>query len=330
MAEQTKAENTAADSAEGGADKNIYDSVFHTIVQNLPQLLIALINLTFGKDYPEDITITQLKETHHHKSGKTTTDCFLLIGETTYHIECQTNPDGTMALRMVEYDIMIALEEAWRNQSDEIELPSSCVVYLRHTKNIPDIYRVTIRGQDDQRMEYRCPVVKVQNYSLDELFEKNLLMLLPYYIMRYEGKFRSIEDNADLRNQFLAEVTALSDRLEAAVSPDDKTGIYQDLIQLITDIAKYELREYQNTLEGVKKIMEARILPLPSDSLRAAERRGVARGIQQGIEQGRTDTLNTIYRNLYNKGTSIPDIAETTGQTVDTVTSGLRFQGFAV
>ena len=65
-----------------------------------------------------------------------------------------------MALRMVEYDMMIALEEAWRNQSDEIELPTSCVVYLRHTKNIPDIYRVTIHGQDDQRMEYRCPVIK--------------------------------------------------------------------------------------------------------------------------------------------------------------------------
>ena len=249
MAEQTKPENTAADNEEAGSNKNIFDSVFHTIVQNLPQLLIALINLTFGKDYPEDITITHLTETHHHKSGKTTTDCFLLIGETTYHIECQTNPDGTMALRMVEYDMMIALEEAWRNQSDEIELPSSCVVYLRHTKNIPDIYRVTIRGQDDQRMEYRCPVVKVQNYSLDELFEKNLLILLPYYIIRYEGKFHDMEDDADLRNQFLSEVTALSDRLEAAVSPDDKTGVYQDLIQLITDIAKYELREYQNTLD---------------------------------------------------------------------------------
>ena len=91
--------------------------------------------------------------------------------------------------------------------------------------------------------------------------------------------------------------------------------------------------------------MEARILPLPSDSLRAAERRGVARGIQQGVEQGiqqgiqlgieqehhtYVDTLNTIYRNLYNKGSSIPDIAETTGQTIDTVTSGLRFQGFSV
>lgn len=35
MAVQTKAEKTAADNAEGGADKNIYDSVFHTIVQNL-------------------------------------------------------------------------------------------------------------------------------------------------------------------------------------------------------------------------------------------------------------------------------------------------------
>ena len=135
----------------------------------------------------------------------------------------------------------------------------------------------------------------------------------------------------------MTNTTALSDRLEAAVSPDDKAGVYQDLIQLITDIAKYELRAYRNTLEGVTTIMEARILPLPSDSLRAAERRGVAQGIQQGIQLGieqehhtYVDTLNTIYRNLYNKGNSIPDIAETTGQTIDTVTSGLRFQGFSV
>ena len=75
--------------------------------------------------------------------------------------------------------------------------------------------------------------------------------------------------------------------------------------------------------------MEARILPLPSDSIRAAERRGIQIGIEQE-HHTYTDTMNTIYRNLYNKGTSIPDIAETTGQTVDTVTSGLRFQGFAV
>ncbi|MBQ9349150.1 MAG: hypothetical protein IJT94_17730, partial [Oscillibacter sp.] len=67
MAEQTKPENTAADNEEAGSNRNIFDSVFHTIVQNLPQLLIALINLTFGKDYPEDITITHLTETHHHK-----------------------------------------------------------------------------------------------------------------------------------------------------------------------------------------------------------------------------------------------------------------------
>ena len=91
MAEQTKAENTAADNEEAGSNQNIFDSVFHTIVQNLPQLLIALINLTFGKDYPEDIEVLQLRNEHHHKSGVITTDCFLLIGEATYHIECQTN-----------------------------------------------------------------------------------------------------------------------------------------------------------------------------------------------------------------------------------------------
>ena len=343
MAEQTEAENIVDESEEGGSNQNIYDSVFHTIVQNLPQLLIALINLTFGKDYPEDITITHLKETHHRKTGNTRTDCFLLIGEATYHIECQTRHDGVMALRMFEYDMAIALEEAWQKQVEKIRMPSSCVIYLSHTKNTPDVYRLTILGQDDQRMEYRCPVIKVQNYSLDELFEKNLLMLLPFYIMRYESKFPDMEKDDDLRRQFLDEVAALSDRLEKTVSPDDKAGVYQDLIQLITDIAKYELKAYRNTLEGVTTIMEARILPLPSDSLRAAERRGVARGIEQGIEkgieqgieqgigrgrkEGEKTMFNSMVRTMYEKGCSVLQIASLTDNSEEAIKDALRMQG---
>ena len=221
---------------------------------------------------------------------------------------------------------MTAFELAWMNNSDVLRLPSSCVVYLRHTKNTPDEHMMRIEGTDGQSMMYCCRVLKVQNYTLEEMFEKRLLMLLPYYIMRYEKQFPRIEADENLRNKFLAEVKTLSDGLEAAVRPEEKAVVYSDLIQLIMDIADYELQQYENTLKGVKEIMGGRILPLPSDSLRDAEQRGIARG----IEQGRTDTLNTIYRNLYNKGNSISDIAETTGQTIDTVTSGLRFQGFSV
>ena len=333
MAEQTSISTAEGQVSKDATDKSneslmkdsegsttIYDDVFHTIAQKLPQLMIALINLCFGTNYPEDVEYQHIRNEHYHRSGKLITDFLMIINGITYHFECQSKPDGTMVLRMMEYDFMIAFELAWLNDSDRLKLPSSCVVYLRHTKNTPDEHRMTIEGSDGQTMIYHCRVLKAQNYTLDEMFEKNLLMLLPYYIMRYEKQFPRIEEDDDLRTKFLSEIQTLSDRLREAVRPEEKAVIYPDLIQLINDIADYELQGYQKTLEGVKKIMGGRILPLPSDYIRKAE------------EEHRTyvNTMNTIYRNLYNKGNSIQEIAETTGQTIDTVTSGLRFQGFSV
>lgn len=35
---------------------------------------------------------------------------------------------------------------------------------------------------------YRVPTVKMADYTAESIFEKNLLMLLPFYIMRYEKR----------------------------------------------------------------------------------------------------------------------------------------------
>ena len=331
MAESTKAGNTAT----------IFDDVFHTIAQNLPQLMIALINLSFGTDYPADTEYQQIRNEHYHRSGKVITDFIMIIQGITYHMECQSNPDGTMVLRMMEYDFMIAFEQVAQTPSAVLRLPSSCVVYLRHTKNTPEEHRMTILGEDGQSMDYRCRVVKAQNFTLDEMFEKNLLMLLPFYIMRYEKQFPRMEADAELRARFLKEVAEMADRLESAVSPEEKAVVYPDLVQLITDIAEYELRQYQSTLEGVKDIMGGRILPLPSDPIRKARKEGLEEGIEKGIEKGlekgreeerraHMDTMNTIFRNLYDRGDTVSMIAKVTGQTVEAVTNGLRNQGAAL
>lgn len=320
----------AAEETEDPQVRNIFDSVFHTIVQNLPHLLIALINLSFGTDYPKNAEILPLHEEHHHKSGQINTDCYLRIGKMMYHIECQTNPDGTMALRMVEYDFMIALEEAWTRKADTLRLPSSCVVYLRHHKNTPDEHRLTILGDGGQSMEYLCRVIKVQNYTLDEIFEKNLLMFLPFYIMRYERQFPGMEEDEPLRVRFLREVEELTDRLQRAASQEEQAGVYQDLVALITDIAEYELKMYRKTLEGVKDIMEARILPLPSDSIREAKREGRAEGRAEGREEGLTSMFNSLIRTMYEKGCSVLQIADLTDHSEEAVRNALCTQGLAV
>ena len=47
---------------------------------------------------------------HYEKFGKVITDSIIQIEGHIYHIECQSEKDGNMAVRMMEYDFAIALE----------------------------------------------------------------------------------------------------------------------------------------------------------------------------------------------------------------------------
>ena len=95
----------------GESFNTIFDDVFRTIAQKMPFLLIPLINEVFGTAYTEDQEFEQLCNEHYEKFGKIVTDSILRIEGRLYHMECQSQKDGDMTLRMVEYDFAIALEQ---------------------------------------------------------------------------------------------------------------------------------------------------------------------------------------------------------------------------
>ena len=68
----------------------------------------------FHTSYPEDVKIVHLRNEHQLEEGELITDARLLIGDKVYHIECQSTDDATMAIRMFEYDLAIALESRRR------------------------------------------------------------------------------------------------------------------------------------------------------------------------------------------------------------------------
>lgn len=90
-----------------------------------------------------------------------------------------------MMLRMVEYDFFIALADAQKqNGAYRLRMPKSCVLYLRGDANVPNEDELELELADGQTVIYRVPNVKVGEYTIDKIFEKKLLMFLPYYIMR--------------------------------------------------------------------------------------------------------------------------------------------------
>lgn len=270
-----------------GSNNTIFDDVFLTLLEKLPHLVIPLINEVFHTDYTEEDEVTQLREAHQTQEGRRTTDSTLRIRDKWYHIECQSNPDSTIIIRMIEYDFSIALEHVKKiNKKYVLEFPRSCILYLRHTKHTKEAEEVEVHFPDGSRFRYKVPIIKVQEYTKDKLFQKKLLFLLPFYIMRYEKEKKRIENDAAKLNALLAEYQDIRNRLEISFGKTDQSKELLDLKELIARIADYIFRNESRTKKGVQGIMRGKVLELESDRIYAA---GISAGRTEGLIEGRIE-----------------------------------------
>ncbi len=293
-------------------NNTIFDDVFRTILEKMPYLAVPLINEVFGTSYAEDVHIEQLRNEHHLENGEVITDSCLLIGRKLYHIECQSSEDATMAVRMIEYDFSIALERAQQKDGRyQMVFPQSCVLYLRDRINTPDELEVEVVFPDESTHVYHIPTVKVSRYTKDNIFEKRLLMLLPFYIMRYEKQAKKMETDQQALNALLAEYQDIVRRLSDAI-PAKQVGLYTDLCGLIIRIADHIFRNFENVKKGFGDVMGGKVLTLRSEELRAE---GHAEGRNEGIAE---KTIKVVV-NMLHQGIDVPIIANIVEISIDEV-----------
>ena len=285
--------------------RTIFDDVFRTMVEKLPYLAVPLINEVFETSYPENVEITQLRNEHQQENGEIITDCCLKIGRKLYHIECQSIDDTTMAIRMIEYDFAIAIENAQKiNRRYRIEFPRSCVIYLRSNKNTQDSLEVEVIFPDGKMHLYEIPTVKMENYTKDSIFEKNLLMLLPFYVMRYEKEAHNFSENPEKMQQLLNEYEEIRRRLNEELVEERKSDLYADLTDWIVRIADYIFRNEDAARKGINGIMRGKVLKLKSEELR---------------EEGREEERKLTARSLAKEGDSIEKIARVLHESEETI-----------
>ena len=258
-------------------NNTIFDDVFRTMIEKMPYLAVPLINEVFHTSYSEDVKITQLRNEHQQEDGEIITDSCLLIGKKMYHIECQSTDDTTMAVRMIEYDFAIAIEYAAKQgRRYEIEFPRSCVLFLRSSGNTPDFLETNVIFPDGRKQMYRVPTVKMADYTAESIFEKNLLMLLPFYIMRYEKRAHDMRENPRLFQTLLNEYEEIRVKLE------------KELIKLIVKISDYIFQDEEKIQKGIGDAMGGKVLELESERVRAeGEARGKAIGESIGEARGK-------------------------------------------
>ena len=260
----------------------IFDDVFRTMLEKMPQLAVPLINEVFGTSYPEDVKIIQKRNEHQTKNGRIITDSHLLIANRIYHIECQSTDDSTMVIRMIEYDFAISLEQVQKeNGRYRMYFPQSCVLYLRGIKK-RDTISVELVMPNGDTVEYTVPVVQVQEFTCDDMLRKRLLFLLPYHVIKYEQE-KDLDTDREKWKEFLDECKKIESYLEENFLEKGNEKLYRDMVELIIRIADHVFRDNEKVRKGFGDVMGGKVLELESDKL-------IQRGIEQGIAMERKNT----------------------------------------
>ena len=287
---------------------NIYDGAFRTILNDCRKLIIPIINEIFGETYtgeeeiqffPNEHFIDQQDEADKERITDTN---FRIFGKVQkkYHIECESSlPDGKITIRLFEYDAQIALDEGEVTEETlTVTFPHTAVLYLRAYKKTPDNMKYVIITPGGT-VQYDVPIMKVQAYSLNDIFDKGLLMLIPFYIFSHEKNFPEYNSNEQKLEELKAEYQIILKRLDelerqGAIGAFDKRTI----IDLSGDVIKEIAQKYENVQKGV------------GDMMRGAMIETSARRI---LNQGINENKKTTARRMLKVGKlTIEEIAEYT------------------
>ncbi|MBQ3543997.1 MAG: hypothetical protein IJA34_03245, partial [Lachnospiraceae bacterium] len=188
-----------------------------------------------------------------------------------YHLECQSTVNGSMVVRMFEYDSQIALKH--REEVGNVlnlKFPESAVLYLRHNKNTPDSLKVNIETPGGN-VSYDIKTLKVKEYSLDEIFEKKLLFLIPFYIFTYEAELENINDSDEKIWKLICEYDDIVKRLEDLNSVGEIDTYEIISIKYITKkVVESLASKCEDVKKGVESVMGGKVLDYEAKRIRDA------------------------------------------------------------
>ncbi|MBR4754278.1 MAG: hypothetical protein IK054_03740, partial [Lachnospiraceae bacterium] len=268
----------------GNNQYHIYDNAFLSACAWDKRLLIPLVNEAFGKNISEDSVIDRgPNEYLSHKKTKSKgdqlvkriTDAMILVDGGKYHFECESKNDGQILLRITEYDMQIALNDAdYHNHKVAVELPETAVVFLRKHRNLPDSGTISYKTKDGC-LTQSVPYLKMSGYSLEDISSKHLYILMPFYLMRYEHALKNINSKKDdyIVNEAARVYHILTEAYENKLLSRKE---YEDILTLCNDVIK-EIAKKSSIKERLVKEMGTEVL-------KTMEERGMEKGLEKGLE----------------------------------------------
>ena len=274
-----------------------YDDAFRTLLVKCPMLVIPLVNEAFREKYElwENVSVfhNEFFVGNEHQKERIADSHIGICGKR-YHTECQSSTDGTIAVRIFEYDTQIATENARTEEGNATFIfPYTALLYLRCSANTPEAMQMSFRVPTGY-VSYDIPIVKVPQYTAEEILEKELYFLIPFHIFAYEKKLENMNDDPERLKDLLRIYKRFTKVLQQMVEEKRLTEYERQVIRDMTvKVADSLAVKWPNVRKGVEDIMGGAILELEVDKILD---RGKAEGRKEGRSEGIIFTLAALVR----------------------------------
>ena len=274
----TKENKKSTDPSDTLSESKLWDEIIKALVYNMPDQLFPLIQEIYGISYPKGTSVQFLStEQPQIPAGASLTSQFmdltvLINGTDYYHLECQMKNDHQMVIRMLSYDLHFAMQycagEDTTNGEMILHFPRSVVLYPEKNSRIPDHLRCRIIFQDNSEHLYQIPTVKMQEYSLEEIRNKHLILFIPYVLLRLRPELRKHKQiNKDELTSLVSSVIVMLD--EEVKLHNITEAQRSDVIDLFMRASKKIFKNYPEYRKEVSAMTELKIKTL---SMQVAEK----------------------------------------------------------
>ncbi|WP_034467655.1 hypothetical protein [Butyrivibrio proteoclasticus] len=252
-----------------------YDDAFKTMEGKCDDLVIPFVNHMFNEKYGKKAVIKRLRneqfiECENAVDEKRITDSSFEITDNDitkkYHIECESKKyDGSILVRLFEYDSSIALRSGeGKERMLKVKFPNTGLLVLRTSGNEPDNATIEIEMPEGDSVSYTIPIIKMSDLTIDEIFNKQLYMLIPFYIFNYESQLVEIDKNKESIEEFIDVFRNIFDRLDKELESGNLSALSRSAIIKLTYIVSYKLTmKTDNIQKEVGDFMGGKVLDLP-------------------------------------------------------------------
>ena len=272
-----------------------YDDAWVTMMVKTPRLFIPLINEVFNEDIPENEEIIPLLREQRmdmiglEKNESRVADTVFQVPcrqNRRFHFECNTRWESKMGKRLSDYSYNHGSTYCYSyigNGESEIITPDTGVVILERKLIKADECRVFI-GTKEKGRYVSFPVAKSAQFTLDELFDKHLFVLLPFHIFRYEKEIEKEALNF-CENVYRMMMTRLEQCRREGLMTAWEHGT---LVKEIRDVCKARLRKHLIIYEAIEEEfkMGGRVKLDEYDLKLIAD---IKKGVAEGLEKARKE-----------------------------------------